>query len=181
MRQLLLIIGLLIYFNATGQIIVKGIVFDIEGNPLPGVNVLELRGGENGTITNIEGQFSLSCYHQVPTLYFMYFRYETNVVIVDSTYFVSLEMEQKDRQYYKRYEGKKVGKLFEGISSNIKSQYYIEDSPGNLVGIELKLKDSTTIKIYFEKLKHVNQADKNRSWDWEKIKKERIEMINHFI
>ena len=37
---------------------VKGIVFDEEGYPVPGANVL-IKGSSTGTITNIEGRFSL--------------------------------------------------------------------------------------------------------------------------
>lgn len=181
MRQIILVLGLLIFFNISGQIHVEGIVYDIDGNPLPGVNVIESKGGEPGTVTNIEGQFSIYCYYQTPALYFMRYKYETNVVIVDSTYFVSLEMEHKDRQHYKRYEGKKAGKLFDGISGHIESHSFIDEPSGNLAGVKFGLTDSSVLKIYFKKLRHVKQTDKNSSWDQKKLRKERIEMINHFI
>lgn len=181
MKQLFLAIGLLVCLNSIGQEIVTGIVYDIEGKPLPGVYVLEEKGGENGTVTNIEGKFSLPCYNPRIVLHISCYKYVPNKVIVDSTYFVAIELEHRDRQYLKRYEGKKFERLLKEISENIKSESYIEDPSGNLIGLELELKDSTTIKTYFKNPKFVKQADKDPLWDWDIILKSRIEMINHFM
>ena len=46
--------------NSIVQITVKGIISDENGEPLPGATILE-KGTTNGTTTDIEGNYSLSC------------------------------------------------------------------------------------------------------------------------
>lgn len=41
------------------NIAVSGIVKDVTGEPLPGVNIME-KGTTNGTITDVDGKFTLS-------------------------------------------------------------------------------------------------------------------------
>ena len=58
-RVLFLFIGLCLCFNSFAQMQVRGIVTDIKGDPIPGVTVLE-SGTQNGVITNLDGQYSIS-------------------------------------------------------------------------------------------------------------------------
>ena len=44
--------------------LVKGQVVDKEGNPLPGVSVLQL-GSTNGTITSIDGKYAISNLNEI--------------------------------------------------------------------------------------------------------------------
>lgn len=45
--------------TAMADIVVKGVVADDSGLPIPGANVTELNSKGNGTITNVDGQYSI--------------------------------------------------------------------------------------------------------------------------
>lgn len=53
------------------QIVIKGKVTDVDGNPLPGVNVVE-KGTTNGAITNLDGEYTISVSSPDATLSFSY-------------------------------------------------------------------------------------------------------------
>ncbi len=57
--------------QATQDIIIKGEVTDSNGSPLPGVNVLE-KGTTNGTVTDLNGQYSISLSSSEATLNFSF-------------------------------------------------------------------------------------------------------------
>ena len=62
--QSLLLISLSLFFlvnpaYAQGGFAVKGVIVDKTGFPLPGANVME-KGTSNGTITDLDGNFSLN-------------------------------------------------------------------------------------------------------------------------
>lgn len=61
---------------------VNGAVIDEEGNPLIGVNVI-IKGSGRGTITDIDGQFSLDLTDGEETLVFSYIGYQTLEVAVN--------------------------------------------------------------------------------------------------
>ena len=71
---LLLFIILLSQFTFAQSTGLTGVVIDSEGNPLPGVSVLRL-GSTNGTITSIEGKYSLNNLNEKDTLRFTYVGY----------------------------------------------------------------------------------------------------------
>ncbi len=58
------------------EILIKGTVTDASGNPLPGVNVLE-KGTINGTVTNLDGDYSISVSSKDAILSFSYVGYLT--------------------------------------------------------------------------------------------------------
>ena len=68
---------------------VQGVVRDENGQPLPGVNVLE-KGTANGTITDVEGGFSLEAESDASVLVFSFIGYESKEVVVGSQ--VNLEV-----------------------------------------------------------------------------------------
>ncbi len=63
------------------QKIVTGKVLDSEGQPLPGVNIVE-KGTTNGTVTNLEGNYSISVASEDAVLVFTYIGYLSEEVKV---------------------------------------------------------------------------------------------------
>ena len=61
--------------------LVKGQVVDKEGNPLPGVSVLQL-GSTNGTITSIDGKYAISNLNENDSLRFSYVGFNNQVIKV---------------------------------------------------------------------------------------------------
>ena len=81
LTQILILVMFL--FNSTiafAQSKVTGLVKDKAGEPLIGVNVVE-KGTTNGTITNMDGEFTLDT-PQGKTLQFSYIGYKTKEVSV---------------------------------------------------------------------------------------------------
>src|SRR5690606_3983409 len=65
------------------QLVVTGVVRDVNGNPILGVNVLE-KGTNNGTITNFDGSYKLSLISQKPVLMFTFVGFIGDEVSVDT-------------------------------------------------------------------------------------------------
>lgn len=80
-RVLFLFIGLCLCFNSFAQMQVRGIVTDIKGDPIPGVTVLE-SGTQNGVITNLDGQYSISVKGATAVLQFSFVGMETKDIVV---------------------------------------------------------------------------------------------------
>jgi len=72
----------------TGKITDKG-----DGSPLPGVNIL-VKGATNGTISDVEGTFSLSVQGENPTLVFSSIGYFTQEIAVGSRQEINVEMSE---------------------------------------------------------------------------------------
>ncbi len=71
--------------EANQQIIVKGKVTDVSGEPIPGVNVIE-KGTTSGTVTNIDGEYSIEISSPNVTLSFSFVGYLTeNVDVLNQT------------------------------------------------------------------------------------------------
>ncbi len=63
------------------DVVVKGVIVDVGGNPLPGVNIIE-RGTTNGTVTNLDGEYSISISSPDASLSFSFVGYLTEEVVV---------------------------------------------------------------------------------------------------
>lgn len=71
--------------NEISEKVVNGKVTDTDGEPLPGVNV-QLKGTLQGTITDVEGRFSISAAGERPVLVFSFVGFETKeIAIADQT------------------------------------------------------------------------------------------------
>ncbi len=64
---------------AQNEISVSGIVKDVTGNPLIGVSIL-VKGTSTGTVTDLDGEFSLKVSHRDAILVFSYIGYETREI-----------------------------------------------------------------------------------------------------
>lgn len=80
-RVLFLFLGLCLCFSSFAQMQVRGIVTDIQGEPVPGVTVLEL-GTQNGVITDIDGRYSISVPGAASVLQFSFVGMETREIAV---------------------------------------------------------------------------------------------------
>lgn len=65
--------------DAFAQVIIKGTVIDSGGDPLIGVNVVE-KGTTNGTVTDVNGRFTLNVESESASLLFSYVGYTTQAV-----------------------------------------------------------------------------------------------------
>jgi len=80
-RVLFLFFGLCLCFSSFAQMQIRGIVTDIQGEPVPGVTVLEL-GTQKGVITDIDGRYSISVQGTASTLQFSFVGMETREIAV---------------------------------------------------------------------------------------------------
>ena len=71
--------------------LVKGQVVDKEGNPLPGVSVLQL-GSTNGTITSIDGKYAISNLNENDSLRFSYVGFNNQVIKVGKQTIINVVM-----------------------------------------------------------------------------------------
>ena len=94
--QSFLLISLSLFFlvnpaYAQGGFAVKGVIVDKTGFPLPGANVME-KGTSNGTITDLDGNFSLNVSKKGVTLTVSFMGYTPkDVVVKDKTMNITLE------------------------------------------------------------------------------------------
>ena len=91
----------LLFFLSAGiraqvNFVVNGKVTDISGGPLIGVNVFE-KGTSNGTITNVDGRFSLNVSSN-STLTFSYIGYKTQEIIVGTQQTISVTLTEDSEQ-----------------------------------------------------------------------------------
>ena len=73
------------------QVVVTGNITDSEGNPLPGVNVIE-KGTTNGVITDLDGNYSISVASSASVLVFSYIGYNTEEMEVGNQSKIDLIM-----------------------------------------------------------------------------------------
>ncbi len=73
------------------EIDIRGTVTDINGEPLPGVNII-IKGTANGTVTDVDGKYKLTIADESSILVFSYIGYETQEVAVGARQVVDLAM-----------------------------------------------------------------------------------------
>lgn len=78
--------------NLLQQITVQGIVKDENGNPIPGVNVLE-EGTQNGVVTDLEGKYNIIVSSEEAVLVFSFVGYLSESVIVGSQTRIDITLE----------------------------------------------------------------------------------------
>jgi TonB-dependent starch-binding outer membrane protein SusC len=83
LKKVLLFVGLLLSIQLSAQEKVEGLVTETSGAPLIGANVV-LKGTTNGTVTDLDGKFSLSA-KKGDVLVFSYIGYVSKEVTVDGS------------------------------------------------------------------------------------------------
>lgn len=74
--------------------------------------------------------------------------------------------------------GKRLEKLMLKLEACGFEKYYLDEPPGRLVGAVLELKKSPLMfRVYFKRISRVEPVNKNRNWNWDLIKKERISSL----
>ena len=96
-KKFVLLICFLFAIGVTAQEqTVTGVVSDENGIPLPGVNVV-VKGTNNGTQTNFDGEYEIDVANSDEVLVFSYIGFQTHEVQLDgrSTIDISLETDQE--------------------------------------------------------------------------------------
>lgn len=74
--------------------VVKGLVVDVDGTPLPGVNIYARGKESKGVITNLDGKYAISELASNDSLNFTYIGYKTKVFRVGNTTTLDVIMEE---------------------------------------------------------------------------------------
>ena len=91
MNRLLVLFGLLLTTSASGQFFVKGIVYDNEGNPMPGVNVVNRTDGT--TVTNADGRFTLNCSYLNQEISISFIGFKSQQIFGDTTKVIEITLQ----------------------------------------------------------------------------------------
>ncbi|WP_291858701.1 TonB-dependent receptor [Marinilabilia sp.] len=92
-RVLFLIFGLCLSIATFAQVQVSGSVSDSQGEPVPGVTVLE-KGTQNGVITDIDGNYNLTVPGAETVLVFSFVGMETQEVVVGNQSTIDVVMSE---------------------------------------------------------------------------------------
>ncbi|NME69266.1 SusC/RagA family TonB-linked outer membrane protein [Flammeovirga aprica] len=80
----------LLSFNVFAQNIIRGVVLDEKKSPIPGANIL-IKGTTQGTVTNMDGEFSLST-NENDVLLFSYIGYQPQEISVKGKSAIEVQM-----------------------------------------------------------------------------------------
>ncbi|WP_299046214.1 SusC/RagA family TonB-linked outer membrane protein [uncultured Polaribacter sp.] len=94
MLLLLLLCSGFTTFNLEAQQKITGVVSDVDGNPIPGVSVLQ-KGTSNGVVTDFDGIYSLSLNSAEKTLVFSYLGYKNKEVKVSGKVKIDVTLEEE--------------------------------------------------------------------------------------
>src|SRR5690606_16673924 len=83
-----------IYYYSIGQIQISGRVTasDNDNEGLVGVNILEKGSTTNGTVTDVDGRYTLSVSSASPVLIFSYIGFETEEITVGNQQTINLSL-----------------------------------------------------------------------------------------
>ena len=93
---LIALVGLCLPAHAQDRAI-EGTVVDAQTNPIPGVNVL-VKGTNQGTITNIDGQYRINVSEDTEALVFSFVGYETKEVPIGTQSIINVDLSEDARQ-----------------------------------------------------------------------------------
>ena len=94
---MLLVAGWWHWLPAQQNQVITGIVMDVENLPIPGVSVME-KGTHNGTITDLDGRFSLQVQSNDPVLLFSFLGYEEEEVDAASGAVLTVTLREDARE-----------------------------------------------------------------------------------
>ncbi|MDK2841984.1 MAG: hypothetical protein PWQ17_1489 [Anaerophaga sp.] len=92
-RVLFLLIGLCFSIASFAQVQVNGSVTDTQGEPVPGVTVLE-QGTQNGVITDVDGNYNIEVTGEESVLVFSFVGMETQEIVVDDQREINVVMQE---------------------------------------------------------------------------------------
>jgi TonB-linked SusC/RagA family outer membrane protein len=135
---LLTFLTLCMSINAQNLITIKGTVQDNEGEPLPGVTVLSQDDNKIGTVTDINGNFSLNVPKIPVILSFSFVGYKTVEVTTDGKEPVFIKMEEAEhtlKEVVVIGYGVTTKKEVTGSISSLKSDDFNQGSFSNAAGL----------------------------------------------
>ena len=157
----LVLLGLFINQSYAQNKTITGVVKDQTGEPLIGVNVME-KGTTNGTITDVDGKYSVTATGKTPVLVFSYIGYLTQEIPVSGKQVVDVTMkedtEELDEVVVIGY-GTAKKKDLTGAISSIKTERLAAESPtsvqdlmranspGLYIGMSTGAKDASSLQI----------------------------------
>ena len=97
LRTMSLVVALFWATTAVADVVVKGVVTDDAGIPIPGANVTELKSSGNGTITNIDGQYSIVVKGAKSVLRFSFMGYTRKDVTVGEKKQINVRLEEDSK------------------------------------------------------------------------------------
>ncbi len=77
--------------SSSQEITVSGVVSDVDGTPLPGVNIVE-KGTTNGTVTNLDGEYTISVGSAESVLSFSFVGYLTEDAVVSGQTTINISL-----------------------------------------------------------------------------------------
>ncbi|MEI6865055.1 SusC/RagA family TonB-linked outer membrane protein [Flavicella sp.] len=117
-----------------------GTVTDINGQPIPGVNVLEI-GTTNGTLTDFNGAFSIQPLIQNATLSFSYIGYATKKLSINNKNNVNIVLEEDisylDEVIVVGFGTQKSSKIVSSVSQITSKELKIDQRPVTNIGSAL--------------------------------------------
>ena len=127
----LALLGLFVTQSYAQSKTITGVVKDQTGEPLIGVNVME-KGTTNGTITDVDGKYSVALTSRTPVLVFSYIGYLTQEIPVSGKQVVNVTMredsEELDEVVVIGY-GTAKKKDLTGAISSVKTESLEKESP----------------------------------------------------
>ncbi|MEM8524088.1 MAG: SusC/RagA family TonB-linked outer membrane protein [Bacteroidota bacterium] len=95
LKQLSFILAAILFSASTllAQRTISGVVVDEQGTPMIGVNVLA-KGTSTGTVTDLDGKYSLSVTDGIEVLIFSFTGFETEEITIGASNVIDLEMKE---------------------------------------------------------------------------------------
>ena len=138
--------------TAMADIVVKGVVADDSGLPIPGANVTELNSKSNGTITNVDGQYSIVVKGPKSVLRFSFIGYTKEDVTVGNKTQIDVQLSEDSKSLDEVVVigyGTMRKKDLSGAVASIKSEDLMIGNPtsfsqalqGKLAGVQVNSND----------------------------------------
>jgi TonB-linked SusC/RagA family outer membrane protein len=93
----LLLIGFSLSVQGQNAINVRGVVSDVSGEPLPGVNIV-LKGTFQGVVTDFDGNYQINVPGNDAVLVFSYIGYTTTEITVGNRREINVTLEEEERE-----------------------------------------------------------------------------------
>lgn len=94
---LLLVIGFSLSVQGQNAINIRGVVSDVSGEPLPGVNIV-LKGTFQGVVTDFNGNYQINVPGNDAVLVFSYIGYTTTEITVGNRREINVTLEEEERE-----------------------------------------------------------------------------------
>jgi len=82
-----------------------------------------------------------------------------------------------EEESMRKYINQPVENLLLGMKEKYLSYVFIDEPPGNLIGVSFKFPSNKCVDIYVSSFKYLKQLSMERKWDIELFKREKISDI----